>query len=228
MAKNSYINDRNIDCIQTLDRLLLDMPEFCVDFFVGIQNRTTPLTRINYAYDLRVFFDYYVKAKKLKIDIKNITLQNLETLTTFDIEIYLNYLNNYFFNNKQSQCGEHAKERKLCSLRTLIKYFFKKDLLKTDVGSKVSSVKIKQHNITRLDIDEVVKLLNLVEYSTSSFSTHQKIYIEQTRLRDLAILTLFLGTGIRVSELVGIDKNDIDFNNSSFKVVRKEIGRAHV
>lgn len=220
MSKQTYFNQRNVDTLNKLECVKQDLPVFCNDFFVGIQNRTSSLTRLNYAYDLRIFFDFLQKKHIIK-DSKLVTIYDLEKLSAFDIEHFLDYLNNYSFNNKQLQCGDAAKERKLSAVRALIKYFFKKELLQKDIASKVSSIKIKQKNIVRLEIDEVGNLLDIVEQGTSDFSDHQNVYLEQTRVRDLAILTLFLGTGIRVSELVGLDVTDIDFKQASFRVIRK-------
>ena len=84
----------------------------------------------------------------------------------------------------------------------------------------VSTPKIHEKNITRLDIDEVALLLDQVE-SGEKLTDAQKRTYEKTRLRDTAILTLLLGTGIRVSECVGLDLTDIDFNNNCIKVIRK-------
>ncbi|MDR1138829.1 MAG: tyrosine-type recombinase/integrase [Clostridiales bacterium] len=221
MAKLDYFNQRNIDTLRKLEHIKLDLPKFCNEFFVGIQNNTSPLTRLSYAYDLRIFFDFVCNkllCTKVPIDLQ---LSDIERLTAFDIECFLDYLNSYTYGDKELQSGDCAKERKLCAIRALIKYFFKKDLLTKDIGSKISSVKIKQSNIIRLETDEVANLLDNVEYSTYDVSPHQRRYLTQTRLRDLVVLTLFLGTGIRVSELVGLDTTDIDFRNNSFCITRK-------
>ena len=82
----------------------------------------------------------------------------------------------------------------------------------------------KLHNkpIVYLEPNEIVDVLICAEQSESSgLSERQKKYNAHTRKRDVAILTLFLGTGIRVSELVGIDVDDINFYNNEFGIVRK-------
>ena len=80
--------------------------------------------------------------------------------------------------------------------------------------------KIHDKAITRLDVNEVAELLDNVEngnkLTTAQLRTHEKL-----KCRDLALLTLLLGTGIRVSECVGLDINDVDFDNDRIKVVRK-------
>lgn len=85
----------------------------------------------------------------------------------------------------------------------------------------VDMPKLHDKAIIRLDIDEVALLLDYVENCGKELTGQKKVYYEKTKTRDLAILTLLLGTGIRVSECVGLDINDIDFKNSGIKVTRK-------
>ena len=99
-------------------------------------------------------------------------------------------------------------------------YFFKKEIINTNPASLVNIPKIHQKEIIRLDIDEVAKLLDEVE-SGKSLTPSQQKYHKKTRKRDLAIITLLLGTGIRVSECIGLDIDDVDFNNDAIKIVRK-------
>ena len=80
--------------------------------------------------------------------------------------------------------------------------------------------KIHEKEIVRLDADEVSVLLDQVELGDKLTKSQQKFH-DKTKTRDMAILTLLLGTGMRVSECVGIDINDIDFKNSGIKIRRK-------
>ena len=80
--------------------------------------------------------------------------------------------------------------------------------------------KIHEKEIVRLDADEVSVLLDQVELGNKLTKSQQKFH-DKTKTRDMAILTLLLGTGMRVSECVGIDINDIDFKNSGIKIRRK-------
>lgn len=110
--------------------------------------------------------------------------------------------------------------RKLACLRTLYRYFYKKESIKTNPASIVDMPKIHEKEIVRLDADEVSVLLDQVELGDKLTKSQQKFH-DKTKTRDMAILTLLLGTGMRVSECVGIDINDIDFKNSGIKIRRK-------
>ena len=217
--KNSFYEKRKINCLQRTENVLDGLPSFCGDFFVGIENNTSPLTRLNYANDLRIFFDFLSK-KVLKKTILDITLADLEKVTSIDIEKFLSYLSNYSHGGKTLSCNERAKQRKLSSVRALYKYFFDKNKLIANTAAKVKTPKIHDKEIIRLDVDEVAALISTVE-SADGLSKRQKAYHENTKIRDIAMITLFLGTGIRISELVGLNVDDIFFDSDSFVVTRK-------
>ena len=219
MKKLSYYEKRDLDNMQKIGSYLSNLPEFCYDYFTGIENNTSSLTRVNYAMDLAVFFDYLEKyvCKKPKIDI---TLQDLDKLQSRNIENYLSYLSYYQVNDKMVKNSERGKARKLASVRSLFKYLFNHDMLSSNVASKVPTPKLHNKEIVRLEKDEVERMLDAVA-RPNTFSERQKEYNKNTYERDNAIVTLFLGTGIRISELVGLNVEDFDFSQNAFKVTRK-------
>ena len=94
-------------------------------------------------------------------------------------------------------------------------------MIKTNPVLLVDMPKLHDKAIIRLDPDETAELLDYIEHAGDSLTGQKKAYYEKTRLRDLAIVTLLLGTGIRVSECVGLDVEDVDFKNDAIRVVRK-------
>ncbi len=222
MKEKNYFTQRNIENLEKIRILRKELPPFCSEFIVGIETRTSPLTRLGYCYDLRIFFDYLI-SENVYFDgknIKDITIQDLENVTSTDIELFMEYLSSYEFDGNHYQNSLKTKARKLSTVRAFFKYFYNKDKLQRDVASKVSTPKLHDKPIIRLDNDEIDEMLGIVD-SGITLSEHQSSYHSITRLRDLAILTLFLGTGIRISELVGINIDDIDFENNAFKITRK-------
>ncbi len=216
---DNYFKERNEHGMERLREILDTLPDFVYEFFIGIQMRTTVLTRLNYAYDLKVFFRY-LSEKKYNIPVLEISLDNIEKLKAFDIELYLDYLSHYTVDGKSYSCEERAKERKLSSLRSFFKYYFKKDKLSSNVCAKVDLPKLHQKPIIRLNPDEVDLLLSEAEHG-NNLTKRQKGYQKKYAKRDTAVLTLFLGTGIRVSELVGLNRKDFHFDDNSFTVTRK-------
>lgn len=220
MRKENYYTTRNIQDIDKTAELLNELPPFCEDYFLGIEGRTSCQTRLKYAYDLRIFFDFLCKKRYRNHTIEELTLEHLEAVTHHDVELFLSYLSHYSFKDKRLSCDEQAKARKLSAVRALFKYFFNKGMISVDNASKVATPKLHKKEIIRLESDEVSELIGVAD-SGAGLSRHASGYHEKTRVRDTAILTLFLGTGIRISELVGLDNESFDFSENSFLVTRK-------
>lgn len=222
MENNNFFAERDSKNTIKLRAILRELPYFCNEFFMGIENNTTVLTRLNYAYDLRVFFNF-LSAEIAEFHgrkLNQFTLEDINKITATHLEMFLSSLSVYERNNKTYRNDSKAKSRKLCTIRSFLKYFFNKDKIAANVSTKVELPKTHEKEIVRLEVDEVVKLINQAE-SPGNVTKMQRSFNMHTRVRDVAILTLFLGTGIRVSELVGINIEDIDFKTNAFKITRK-------
>lgn len=216
---NSYFAERNLKTTKKIEEVLGELPDFCRTLFVGIQNNTGALTRLNYAYDLRLYFQFL--AGNLDKNIKEITLDDLKKVTSHDIEAFINYISLYENDEfKVVENNENGKARKIAAIRMMFKYFYKSGDLESNPASLLDIPKIHEKAIIRLDVDEVAKLLDEVE-SGEGLTENQKRYHCITKSRDLAMITLFLGTGIRISECVGLNTDDIDFRNMRIRITRK-------
>ncbi len=223
MKQLPYHEQVDRENIIKLREMIRELPPFCPEFFRGIEPRTSSRTRIAYAYDLKIFFDFLRKENPViaKLDMKSITLSHLDHLLVTDLEEYMEYLK-YRFNEKDQEVvnKERGIMRKISSLKSFYNYFYHRELIKNNPAALVSLPKLHDKDIIRLDVDEVARLLDEVE-NGDSLTEKQKQFHKRTKTRDLAILTLLLGTGIRVSECVGLDLGDIDFNNSGIRIHRK-------
>ena len=205
--------------------MLRELPPYIFDFFRGIEHTTSANTRLAYAYDIRIFLKYIHEAIPTLSNlasIKEITLADINQLTARDIECYLEYLSYYEHEDKERyhQNGQNGKARKLASIKTLFHYFYKQERLTHNPTSIVDMPKIYEKPIIKLEVDEIARLLDVVE-SGEELTEKQKVYHEFTKKRDLAIIAILLGTGMRVSECVGINIDDIDFNYNGVKITRK-------
>ena len=154
--------------------------------------------------------------------IDQFTLSDLEKLEPVDIEEYQEYLKVYENEeNKQITNTEKGLARKMSALRSFYGYFYKRQAIAKNPTLLVDMPKLHEKAIIRLDADEVARLLDYVDHGGDDLTGQRKVYFEKTKNRDLAILTLLLGTGIRVSECVGLDIQDVDFKNNGIKVTRK-------
>ena len=223
MANHPYYEQKDRENTKKLRELIKSLPLFCSTFFRGIEPLTSSRTRIAYAYDLKVFFDFLMKENPelSKLTMQDITISHLDQLRVSDLEEYMEYLK-YRFNEKNQEVvnKERGIMRKIASLKSFYNYFYRNEMLKNNPAALVQLPKLHEKEIIRLDIDEVALLLDEVERG-DSLTKQQKAFHEKTKLRDLAMLTLLLGTGIRVSECVGLNISDVDFKNGGIRIHRK-------
>lgn len=220
MAK--YTEQRAKELLLLTRNILRELPDACAEFIQSIEFTTQPLTRYAYACDLKIFFDYLI-AEVPKFSDKtpgNFSHEDFGTVTPRDLRTYLQYLGFYIKDDLERSNADAGKMRKLATLRSFYEYMFKSEYISSDVSKLVDMPKRYEKPIIRMEIDEVARMLDIVE-SGGSLTERQKRYNKHTKIRDLAIISLFLGTGIRVSELVGINIDDLDFSINGFMVTRK-------
>lgn len=217
-----YHEQNDINNMTRLREIITTLPSFCREFFLGIKDTTATRTRLAYAYDLRLFFEFLHENNPAcrNIPITDIDIEILDMIKPIDITEYMDYLSYYIKDGEEFTNDERGKQRKLASLRSMYNYFYRTERIEKNPASLVPMPKLHEKEIIRLDIDEVAKLLDNVE-SGENLTKKQMAYHEKTKVRDLALMTLLLGTGIRVSECVGLDINDVDFKNNGLLIRRK-------
>jgi site-specific recombinase XerD len=219
------------DNTKKLRALLSELPNFCSAYFRGIESRTSSRTRISYAYDLRIFFQFLIRTNPAFKDysLHDFTLEDLDHLTVLDLEEYTDYVKYRQETDTDTQGhtisrditnSRAAIKRKIASLRSFYKYLYKDGLIKQNIAELVDFPRLTEKDIIRLDPNEVADFLDEVE-SGSELTARQQKFHDKTQLRDSAIMTLLLGTGIRVSECVGLNIQDVDFNNNGIHIHRK-------
>ena len=221
--KVTYHEQTDVENTLRLRDVLKTLPPFCRDFFRAIEPRATTKTRISYAYDIRIFFQFLLEQNPSFRDwsIDAFTVDVLDQITAVDLEEYEEYLKVYQAGDKTETNGERGLKRKMSSLRSFYAYYFKREMIHTNPTVLVDVPKIHQKSIIRLEADEVALLLDYIEHGGDDLTGQKKVYYEKNKDRDLALVTLLLGTGVRVSECVGLDIEDVDFKNNGIKVTRK-------
>jgi len=215
--------------LETIRQMLIPLPRSCADFIRSLLSTTSTLTRLAYTIDLGTFFDFATR----EIPTANAenasqwTDDDIARLTPRDIEMYADYLSLYY-----KQTGEEPDEqrmlknhtygvmRKLSSLRSFFNYLFRTQRIPANIAALVPLPKKHEKPILLLERNEMQKLLDTVS-SGDNLSPHQAAFHKLTRVRDFAMIMLFLGTGIRVSECVGINLEDVDFHSNALLVTRK-------
>lgn len=220
----TYHEQTVIDYTLRLREILKTLPPFAKDFFRAIEPHSSIRTRMNYAYDIRVFFHFLMENNPVYKDytMDQFRVSDLENLEPVDIEEYMEYLKVYRRDDDELMTnGEKGLARKMSALRSFYAYYHKHQYISSNPTLLVEMPKQHEKAIIRLDPDEVALLLDHVESCGDRLTGQAKVYYEKTKERDLAILTLLLGTGIRVSECVGLDLEDVDFKNNGITITRK-------
>ena len=223
MANLSYHEQEDKRIYKKMHEFMAELPPFCRTFFTGIEPRTQSRTRLAYAYDLSIFFGYLKHENPLYKDyeLKDFTLSDISKVSVHDIEEYMEYLKY----RPDDESGEIANKetgikRKISSLKSFYNYLYENEMIDKNPAAIVKLPKIHDKEIIRLDYNEVARLLDEVD-SGEQLTKQQKAYHNKTRRRDLALLSLLLGTGMRISECIGIDLRDIDLEETAVRIHRK-------
>ena len=221
-----YRDEKNNRVMEKINDITVDLPMFVRRFaneYLITKNKA-PRTVLGYVGDIKVFFEYLEKSQG--IPVMQIKIETLGSLTADDIQDYLMYLMRY--NRKDPNNSKVIKEsnqaparaRKLSSLRALYRYLIAHGHLEKNVAELVDMPKIEEKAIVYLETEEVREVLQGAETGDALTQTQYK-FAKGQQMRDVAILTLLLHTGMRVSELVGIDLQDIDWGEKRIRIFRK-------
>lgn len=182
-----------------------------LDYTATILNKS-PNTVKEYNYDLNMFLKFIMyhfrmtDKKDLKeIDIHDMSIDVLKKVKLDDIHAFLFYLKN----NNQSKSATRA--RKVSSIRVFFNYLSNKTgMLDKNPAQNLETPKIEKRMPRYLTLDDSKKLLETVMNDS-----------DRNKERDFAIITLFLNCGMRLSELVGINIKDINFQDKKMNVIGK-------
>lgn len=232
MGKDSTFNkqkDRNYRL--KLEAMKKELPVYTYEFLDSKAQRN-PNTAVAYAYDLEIFLTYLIEFGPLdnNIAIKDVPIELLDQLTYQDINEYQKYLSAKdvtIIGEANFQNNENGIARRMSTLSSFYKYQCERHELNNDptLGANKPRVKEGDHAIIRMTPNEVNDFLDTIRNCAVGTPRQQKL-LKLSQYRDLAILTLLLRTGIRVSECVSLDISDINFKENSMCVVRKG-GKEH-
>lgn len=211
--------------------MLTSLPRSCSDFIRSLLTTTSVLTRLAYTIDLNTFFTFADRELSIYADknVSELTDDDIALLKARDIEMYSEYLTLY---SKEDSADTDQQQqrmlknqsygimRKLSSLRSYFNYLFRTERISGNTAALVPLPKIHKKPILLLEPDEMHRLIHAVQ-TGDSLTPRQQAYHKTIGVRDFAIIMLFLGTGIRVSECVGINLQDFDFDSNALLVTRK-------
>lgn len=219
-----YYEERDEKLKKIYTELLKCMPDHSqrfVDYCV-YKNRTANTIR-GYVQDLDLFF-YYITVTFDEIESqKDISLEFLENFTYLDFQRYNSFLSGYTRNGKTYKNGTRSCLRKLSAIRGYYRYF--KNIEHSMTKNPADDLPLpdttdQRNSVVALDDEDISKLISIVR-NMSDFSEHQKAYLQRDHLRDTALILVLLGTGLRISECIGIDLEDISFRKQEIRIHRK-------
>ncbi len=230
MADFSYRDQVDAARIIQIREICRDLPPACYDFISAITVTTGTFTRLAYAMDMRTFF-HFLQSERVAFSNKPLYLfkdEDLAAVSQSDLAAYVDYLTLYYKNDQDDQSRplkplvnhELAIKRKLCSLRAFYEYLFMNQRVPSNVTQLIALPKVHEKPIIRLSESEMSRLLSVAE-TGEKLTARQQQYQKLTAKRDYAMLSLFLGTGIRVSECVSLNIADVNLEDNAFLVTRK-------
>ncbi len=216
-----YKKQTNAAANQKVAELLTDLPDYCHTFLVGREGKMSPSTRLTYVQRIHKFFEYlqihhpYFKQK----EIHDISFDDLDHLETEDLERFASWIrhggSSDGFENRESSVNNY-----LSALNMFWRYFVTHGRLQHNPVSGVERGPKASHSIIRLNDHQEDEFMDSVSGGLG-LTRHQSAYHDKTAVRDTAICLTLMRTGLRVSELVGLNIKDINFDEACLHVIRK-------
>ena len=220
MSRQSYLKSR-----------LTKLPDFVFTFIQSYYDGESVNTQIAYTIDISIYLQFlqvfkYPSTKNLE----DFTCSQLENVTLDDLINFKSYLREYDIHT-HSASGDivtrtvtnssYGINRKLSAIRSLYSYLYKTDKISHNITDKLDFSNVNQKIKKPLTAQETVRILDVIFNGEKYFSGRDLSEYQNRKLRDIALFITYLGTGVRVSELIGLNVSDICFDTSSFIVTRK-------
>ncbi|MDD5823670.1 MAG: tyrosine-type recombinase/integrase [Firmicutes bacterium] len=205
------------------------LPNFLRSYFAYLKSNVLPMTRLAYLRDVRFFFNYLINETALTDadDIKQIKLEDLNEIVAQDINLFIDYCRRYVVDNGETvtiyENNNKTLSRKKSSISVLFKQLYRDGLIEKNITDGFDPIRVPkpgEREIKALQDDEVMIMLDAVT-TGSDLTAHERAYWEKTKLRDKAILILFVTYGLRLSELQQLNISSFNFTRGEFKIYRK-------
>lgn len=211
------------------ERIEEELPRFLRQYFVYLKGNILPMSRLAYLRDVRFFFNYLINETDLTKaqSAKDITVSEIDNIRASDINLFIDYSRKYTVDEGDSivvyENSNKTLARKKSSISVLFKQLYRDGLVKENITDGFDPIRVPkpgEKEIKALQDDEVMIMLDAVT-TGSHLTEHEKKYWEKTKLRDKAILVLFLTYGLRLSELEQLNISSFNFSRGDFKIYRK-------
>jgi len=218
-------NDIYLEC----EELENQLPKYLRGYFAYLRGNVLPKTRLAYLHDVKFFFKYLIEETDLTQaqTTDKITLEELQKVKAIDVNMFIDYCRKYKVETEKSvyiyENGSKSLARKRSSISVMFKQLYRDELLPKNITDGFDPIRVPkpgEREIKALQDDEVMIMLDAVSTGTG-LTNHERSYWEKTRLRDKAILILFLTYGLRLSELHQLNVSSFNWNRGEFIIYRK-------
>lgn len=226
MAEFNYAKSKQKKDFNDTMEMLQQMPAFVSDYFKANSLVLSASSQHSYMYDIENFLKWWhISLPELReTELKDMTTEHIARVTPNDIMDYIIYMRN----SADTPLSDSTLARRCAALNSLFAYLADFGIMQWNPMTKVKRPRIKKDKrIIRLNDDEVDRFFHSILYGTG-FTEHQQQYLQNTQQRDYAIATLLLTSGIRVSEMVGLNIDDISFQNYRIQITRKGGKRQYI
>ncbi len=205
------------------------LPNFLRSYYAYLKNNVLPMTRLAYLQDVKFFFNYLINETDLTTadNIKHIKLDEMNKIVAQDINLFIDYCRKYIVDNGETvtiyENSNKTLARKKSSISVLFKQLYRDGLIENNITDGFDPIRVPkpgEREIKALQDDEVMIMLDAVTNGTD-LTPHERSYWEKTKLRDKAILILFVTYGLRLSELQQLNISSFNFTRGEFKIYRK-------
>ena len=225
---NNVIQKEN-DIFLQCEAIEKEFPRFLRGFFAYLRSNVLPNTRLAYLHDIKFFMQYLIDETDLTDaeDTSQIKLEDLQEVQAVDVNMFIDYCRRYKVETEKNiymyENTNKTLARKKSSISVLFKYLYRDGFVEKNITDGFDPIRVPrpgEKEIKALQDDEVMIMLDAVS-SGQGLTDKERTYWEKTKLRDKAILILFLTYGLRLSELQQLNISSFNFNRGEFIIYRK-------
>ncbi|MBP3898118.1 MAG: tyrosine-type recombinase/integrase [Mogibacterium sp.] len=228
-GKPDNIVEKENDIYMECESIQKELPSFLRSYFIYLKGNVLPMTRLAYLHDVKFFFNYLINETDLTEaeDTKHITSEELNNIEAADVNLFIDYCRRYRVDDGKTvtiyENNNKTLSRKKSSVSVLFKQLYRDGIIERNITDGFDPIRVQkpgEREIKALQDNEVMVMLDAVTNGTG-LTDHEKIYWEKTRMRDKAILMLFVTYGLRLSELQQLNVSSFNFTRGEFKIYRK-------
>lgn len=206
-----------------------ELPSYLRGYFIYLKGNVLLNTRLAYLHDVKFFMHYLIEQTDITsaVKISDIKLEDLQNVQAVDVNLFLDYCRKYKIEIDDTiyiyENSNKSLARKRSSVSVFFKYLYRDGLVNKNITDGFDPIKVPspgEKEIKALQDDEVMIMLDAVT-SGEGLTEHEKKYWNKTKLRDKAILMLFITYGLRLSELQQLNISSFNFSRGEFKIYRK-------